>query len=59
MRRLVAETRVHPANLVLPLFVQEGLTDPPPIASLPGVMRHSRASVRKAAARRSSPASAG
>ena len=49
MRRLVAETRVHPANLILPLFVKEGLDEPAPIASLPGVFQHSLASVRKAA----------
>jgi porphobilinogen synthase len=48
MRRLVAETRVHPAQLVLPLFVREGLADPRPIASLPGVVQHSRDSLRKA-----------
>jgi porphobilinogen synthase len=49
LRRLVAETRVHPAGLVLPLFVREGLTDPAPIASLPGVVQHSRTSLRAAA----------
>ena len=49
MRRLVAETRVHPANLVLPLFVKEGLDEPAPIASLPGIVQHSLTSVRKAA----------
>jgi porphobilinogen synthase len=50
LRRLVAETRVHPAELVLPLFVKEGLTEPRPIPSLPGVVQHSRESLRKAAA---------
>jgi len=50
LRRLVAETRVHPAELVLPLFVKEGLTAPRPIPSLPGVVQHSRESLRKAAA---------
>ncbi len=49
MRRLVAETRVHPANLILPLFVKEGLEESAPIASLPGVFQHSLAGVRKAA----------
>ena len=49
MRRLVAETRLHPAGLVLPLFVREGLDEPSPIASLPGVVQHSRASLRAAA----------
>jgi porphobilinogen synthase len=49
MRRLVEETRVSPAELVLPLFVKEGLTEPRPISSLPGVMQHTRDSLRKAA----------
>ena len=40
----------HPAELVLPMFVKEGLTEPRPIASLPGVVQHSRESLRKAAA---------
>jgi porphobilinogen synthase len=50
MRRLVEEVRVAPAQLVLPMFVREGLTEPRPIASLPGVVQHSRDSLRKAAA---------
>lgn len=37
MRALVRETRVHPSQLVLPIFVREGLTCSRPIASLPGV----------------------
>ena len=49
VRRLVAETRVHPAELVLPVFVKEGLTEPRPIPSMPGVVQHSRDSLRKAA----------
>jgi porphobilinogen synthase len=50
MRALVAETRVAPAELVLPLFVREGLSEPRVIASLPGVLQHNRDSLRKAAA---------
>jgi porphobilinogen synthase len=50
IRRLVAETRVAPAELVLPMFVREGLTEPRVIPSLPGVLQHSRDSLRKAAA---------
>ncbi|MGC4803909.1 porphobilinogen synthase [Micromonospora sp. DT233] len=50
VRRLVSETRVDPAELVLPMFVKEGLTEPRAIASLPGVLQHSRDSLRKAAA---------
>jgi porphobilinogen synthase len=50
MRRLVAETRLHPAELVLPVFVKEGLAEPHPISSMPGVFQHTRDSLRKAAA---------
>jgi porphobilinogen synthase len=50
MRRLVAETRVHPAGLVLPVFVKEAAPEPVPIASMPGVVQHTRDSLRKAAA---------
>ncbi|MEU8388410.1 porphobilinogen synthase [Micromonospora sp. NPDC048842] len=49
VRRLVSETRVDPAELVLPMFVKEGLTEPRAIGSLPGVLQHSRDSLRKAA----------
>ncbi|MEU5782627.1 porphobilinogen synthase [Micromonospora lupini] len=50
IRRLVSETRVDPAELVVPMFVKEGLTEPRAIGSLPGVLQHSRDSLRKAAA---------
>ncbi|MCW3159598.1 porphobilinogen synthase [Micropruina sonneratiae] len=40
LRRLVAETRIHPAQLVLPVFVADGLDAPRPISSLPGVVQH-------------------
>jgi porphobilinogen synthase len=50
VRRLVAETQVRPADLILPMFVKEGLTEPRPIASMPGVVQHTRESLRKAAA---------
>lgn len=40
MRELVAETRLHVSDLVAPLFVREGITEPQPIASLPGVVQH-------------------
>ncbi|HEX6468649.1 MAG TPA: porphobilinogen synthase [Streptosporangiaceae bacterium] len=49
LRRMVAETRLHPADLVLPLFVKEGITEPQPVASMPGVVQHTRETVRKAA----------
>ena len=50
LRRLVAQTRVAPGELVLPLFVREGATEPVPVASMPGVAQHTLDSVRKAAA---------
>jgi porphobilinogen synthase len=40
IRRLVAETRLHPAELVLPVFVREGISEPQPIAAMPGVVQH-------------------
>ncbi|MFJ6617074.1 porphobilinogen synthase [Kitasatospora sp. NPDC091335] len=49
MRRLVAETRLHPAELILPLFVREGVSEPVPVSSMPGVVQHSRDTLRKAA----------
>ncbi|GAA4181305.1 porphobilinogen synthase [Streptosporangium oxazolinicum] len=48
-RRMVAGTRLHPAELVLPMFVKEGITEPNPIGSMPGVFQHTRDSLRKAA----------
>ena len=50
IRRLVAQTRVHPAQLVLPVFVADGLSGPRPISSLPGVVQHTLESVRAEAA---------
>jgi porphobilinogen synthase len=47
LRRLVAETRLSVDDLVAPLFVREGIDEPQPIASLPGVVQHTRDSLRK------------
>ncbi|MEU4830610.1 porphobilinogen synthase [Streptosporangium sp. NPDC023615] len=49
VRRMVAGTRLHPAELVLPVFVKEGITEPNPVGSMPGVFQHTRESLRKAA----------
>lgn len=49
MRRLTAETRIHPAELVLPLFVREGISEPQAITSMPGVCQHTVDSLRRAA----------
>jgi len=46
MRRLVAEARLSVDDLVAPLFVREGIDDPQPVDSLPGVVQHTRASLR-------------
>ena len=40
LRRLVAETHVRPEQLILPVFVREGITEPQPIAAMPGVVQH-------------------
>ncbi|MBL1068982.1 porphobilinogen synthase [Streptomyces sp. 7-21] len=50
MRRMVAEHRLHPADLVLPAFVREGISEPVPLGSMPGVVQHTLDSVRAAAA---------
>ncbi len=50
MRRMVAETRLHPSDLILPAFVREGITEPVPIQAMPGVVQHTRDTLRKAAA---------
>ncbi|MGL5827025.1 MAG: porphobilinogen synthase [Nocardioides sp.] len=49
LRELVAETDVTAGQLILPLFVREGATEPRPISSMPGVMQHTRDSLRAAA----------
>lgn len=49
MRRMVAEHRLHPADLILPAFVREGAAEPVPISAMPGVVQHSRDSLRRAA----------
>ena len=50
LRRLATETRLHPSNLVQPLFLREGIDQPREISSMPGVYQHTRESLRKAAA---------
>lgn len=45
LRRMVAETRLGVDDLVAPLFVREGIDEPQPILSLPGVVQHTRASL--------------
>ena len=50
LRRMVAETSLEARQLVLPLFVREGLDEPHPISSMPGVVQHSRSSLLEAVA---------
>jgi porphobilinogen synthase len=49
LRRLVSDVRLHPADLILPMFVKEGIDAPAPIASMPGVVQHTLDSLVKAA----------
>ncbi|WP_425860495.1 porphobilinogen synthase [Arthrobacter sp. TWP1-1] len=49
MRRLVSEYSVAPADLILPVFIREDLTEPKPISSMPGVVQHTTASLVEAA----------
>jgi len=49
MRAMVAETTLQARQLILPLFVVEGLGEPRPIRAMPGVVQHSLDSLRKAA----------
>jgi porphobilinogen synthase len=46
---MVAETDLAPRQLVLPMFVREGINEPVPVASMPGVVQHTRDTLRKAA----------
>ena len=50
LRRLVAQTSLEPRHLVLPMFVADGIDEPRAIASMPGVVQHTRDSLRRAAA---------
>jgi porphobilinogen synthase len=58
MRRLVAETRLDPAELVLPVFVREGISEPVAISAMPGVVQHTLESL-VAAAREAADAGVG
>jgi porphobilinogen synthase len=49
LRRLVADVQVHPSDLILPMFVREGIDHPVEISSMPGVVQHTLESLTKAA----------
>ena len=50
VRRLARETHLVPSQLVLPMFVREGIAEPSPIGSMPGIVQHSLDSLRRAVA---------
>ncbi len=50
IRRLARETHLVPSQLVLPMFVREGIAEPSPIGSMPGIVQHSLDSLRRAVA---------
>ncbi|QNE19236.1 porphobilinogen synthase [Kribbella qitaiheensis] len=50
IRKLVSETTLEPRQLILPMFVREGIDEPIPISSMPGVCQHTRDTARKAVA---------
>ena len=50
IRRLTAENRLSAAELILPAFIREGLSEPVAISSMPGVVQHSSNTLRRAAA---------
>lgn len=49
LRRLVSEVRIHPSDLILPMFVKEGLNEPVPLSGMPGVVQHTLESLLDAA----------
>ncbi|VEI03806.1 porphobilinogen synthase [Acidipropionibacterium jensenii] len=49
MRRMVAETRVHPSQFILPVFVVEGIDEACEISTLPGQYQHTTESIKKLA----------
>ncbi|WJZ01562.1 porphobilinogen synthase [Corynebacterium freiburgense] len=49
MRELVSETTLRPADLILPLFIAEGITRPREVPSMPGVYQHTFDSLKRVA----------
>jgi len=47
LRRLSRETTLAVDDLIAPLFVKEGISEPQPIASMPGQVQHTLESLRK------------
>lgn len=48
-RELVAETTLQPADLILPMFIMDGIDKPQEITSMPGVYQHTLDSLKRAA----------
>src|SRR5699024_11830068 len=48
MRDLVAETQLSPRDLILPMFVADGIDQPKEISSMPGVYQHTEKSLIQA-----------
>ena len=46
MRALTAETRLHPADFILPMFVADGIEEKREITSMPGVYQHTTDSLK-------------
>ncbi|UNK47018.1 porphobilinogen synthase [Arthrobacter sulfonylureivorans] len=49
IRRMTAEVRTHPNQLILPAFIREGISEPVPLQSMPGVVQHTTDSLKRAA----------
>ncbi len=49
LRRLASDVAVRPSDLILPMFLREGIEEPQPIGSMPGVVQHTSESLVKAA----------
>jgi porphobilinogen synthase len=50
MRRMTAEVRTDPNQLILPAFIREGISEPVPLQSMPGVVQHTTDTLKRAAA---------
>ena len=48
LRNMVRETHLNPSQLVYPMFIEEGISEAQPIASMPGIVRHPEKSMDKA-----------
>ena len=49
LRKLTAEVRIDNSQLILPAFIREGISEPAPLQSMPGVVQHTTDSLKRAA----------